>query len=158
MGGRERLKTDLAQQGLVGIDSSVLIYHLEDLLPYSELTEMIFSSLAEGDLAVAAVISTISVTELLVKPFAEGEEEKIKVFESFLQGLPHTTMVAPSYEIAKGAARLRGLYGLRTPDAIMLSTALSEGARGFLTNDEELRKVEGEGIAILILDDYLNAD
>lgn len=156
MGGRERLKTDLAQQELVGIDSSILIYHLEDLPPYSELTEGIFSALAEGDLA--AVISTLSVTELLVKPFAEGEEERIKDFERFLQGLPRTAIVAPSYEIAKGAARLRGLYGLRTPDALILSTALSEGARGFLTNDEGLRKVEGEGIAILILDDYLNAD
>lgn len=153
MGGHERLEAELAGRRRVGLDSSILIYHLEGLMPYAKLTEVVISSLAQGDLS--AVISTISVTELLVKPFAEGEEERIRICEDFLRGLPHVTMVAPSYEIAREAARLRDLFKLRTPDALLLATALKEGAEAFLTNDEELRRVKGEGITILVLDDYL---
>ncbi len=151
--GKGRLAAELARHGRVGLDSSILIYHLEGLMPYAELTELVFSRLAKGDLS--GVISTISVTELLVKPFALGKKQQVIACEQFLQGLPHTTIVAPDYEIAKEGARLRGSYGLRTPDALLLSTALKEGARAFLTNDEGLKRVESEGIAILVLDDYL---
>ncbi len=153
--GREgqRLAAELVQHGKVVLDSSILIYHLEGLMPYAKLTELVFSLLARGEFS--GVISTISVTELLVKPLALGKEEQVLACERFLQGVPHTTIVAPDYEIAKEAARLRGAYGLRTPDALLLGTALREGAKAFLTNDEGLKRVEGEGIAILVLDDYL---
>lgn len=153
-GRGEGLAAELIRHKKVGLDSSILIYHLEDLMPYAELTELVFSLLARGELS--GVISTISVTELLVKPFASGKEGEVMACERFLRELPHTTIVAPDYEIAKGAARLRGAYGLRTPDAILLSTALREGAKAFLTNDEGLKRLEErEGIAILVLDDYL---
>lgn len=37
MGGHERLAAELARYKRVGLDSSILIYHLEDLAPYAEL-------------------------------------------------------------------------------------------------------------------------
>lgn len=151
MGGHERLAADLARYKGVGLDSSILIYHLEDLAPYAELTELIFTLLAKGEFS--AILSTISVTELLVKPMASGREDRIEACERFLQGLPHTEIVAPDYEIAEEAARLRGRYGLRPPDALLLSTALKGGAEAFLTNDVGLKRVED--IAILCLDSYL---
>jgi len=154
VGKRKRLEADLAHYKRIGLDSSILIYHLEDLAPYAELTEVIFSILAKGEFS--AVLSTISVTELLAKPMASEKEEQIVACEHFLQGLPHTAIVAPGYEIAREAARLRGRYGLRTPDALLLSTSLLGGAKAFLTNDEGLKRVGGERITILILDDYLD--
>lgn len=57
----------------VGLDSSILIYHLEDLEPYADLTENIFATIAEGSLS--AVLSTVSVTELLVQPFTVGQQD-----------------------------------------------------------------------------------
>lgn len=154
MGGRERLKADLAKHRRVGLDSSILIYHLEGLSPYAELTEVVVTGLARGDLT--AVISTISVTELLAKPFAQGEEERVRVCEGFLRGLPNAVLVPLSFEIAKEAARLRGVHRLRTPDALIIATALREEASAFLTNDQKLKNLDGKGIAILILDDYLD--
>lgn len=154
MGGRERLEADLAKYHRVGLDSSILIYHLEGFAPYADLTEAVVAQLSRGD--ISAVISTIiSVTELLVKPFAQREEEKVRICESFLRGLPNAALVPLSFEIAKEAARLRGMHKLRTPDAILVATALKEGAAAFLTNDERLRNAEKEGIAILVLSDYL---
>jgi predicted nucleic acid-binding protein len=153
MGKNKRLATDLARARKVGLDSSILIYHLEGLAPYAELTETLFSLLAQGMLM--AVISTISITELLVKPFAEGNETAITVCERFLHELPHTAIVAPHSVIAREAARLRAHYKLRTPDALVLGTALVEEAKAFLTNDADLKRVHKEGLAILLLEDYL---
>lgn len=137
----------------VGLDSSILIYHLEDMEPYSDLTEAAFAAIAEG--SPGAVLSTISVTELLVQPFAEGQKDRVDGFERFILSLPHTALIPPSYPTAKEAARLRARYGIRTPDALLVATALGEKAEAFLTNDTRLRALKAEGIAIVILDDYV---
>lgn len=152
MGKRKGLTADLNRYQKVGLDSSILIYHLEGLMPYADLTEAIFRSLARGEFF--AALSTISVTELLAKPLAEEKDEAVALCEQFLQGLPYTTIIAPSYAIAREAARLRGHHGLRTPDALLLATALSEGAKAFLTNDAAFARIKEE-IAILFLEDYL---
>ena len=61
--------------------------------------------------------------------------------------------VPVSVEIAEEAARLRATYNLKTPDALMIATALSVGCQAFLTNDEALRRV-GE-VRVLILKELL---
>lgn len=155
MGKRRSLRAALATYTRVGLDSSVLIYHLEGLPPYASLTEILFTDLARG--AVAAVISTISVTELLVKPLADRAADKVRICEAFLEGLPNTQFVPPGIAIAKVAARLRAAHRLRTPDALILATALEEGATAFLTNDARLKRIENEGISVLVLDDYLQS-
>ena len=137
----------------VGLDSSILIYHLEDVAPYSDLTEAAFVAIAEG--SPSAVLSTISVTELLVEPFAGGQQDRVLAVERFVLSLPGTALVPPNYTTAKEAARLRARYGIRTPDALLLATALAEKAEAFVTNDTRLRRLKGEGIAIMVLDDYV---
>jgi predicted nucleic acid-binding protein len=148
-----RFVADLRKFGVVGIDSGVLIYHLEDAEPYSELTEAAFGEVAAG--AVRAVVSTISAAEVLVKPFAEGKSGVIAAFERFILSLPALSLIPPDYETSKDAARLRARYGLRTPDALLVATARRHAARAFVTNDDGLRRVKGEGVAILMLDDYV---
>jgi hypothetical protein len=86
------------------------------------LTEMTFAALGAGRLT--AVLSTITVTELLVQPFAQAQDNRVSTCEHFIQSLPNTTLIAPDYNIAKASARLRATYNLRTPDAILMATAL----------------------------------
>jgi predicted nucleic acid-binding protein len=148
-----RFATELGRLKKIGLDTSILIYHLEDIGPYADLTEAAFSAIAEG--LPRAVISTISITELLVQPFAKGEEDRITIFEQFILSLPNTDLIPPTYGIAKEAARLRAKYAIRTPDALLISTALSEKAEVFLTNDSRLRSLKAEGVSILVLDDFL---
>ncbi len=150
---RAKFIKDLKRFDKVGLDSSLLIYHLEDIEPHAVLTEMVFAAIGAG--THTAVLSTISVTELLVKPFADGQLDRVAVFEHFVQSLPNTILLSPHYEIAKQAARLRGEYRLRMPDALLVATALVEKANAFLTNDHQLRKLKTEGVAIVILDDYV---
>ena len=47
---------------------------------------------------------------------------------------------------------IRAAYGIKTPDSIFLATAFEEGVEAFITNDLQLRRVEG--IDYIILDDY----
>ena len=137
----------------VGLDSSILIYHLEDLEPYANLTENIFSMVAEGSLS--AVLSTVSVTELLVQPFAAGQKDRIAAMERFLFSLPNTEIKSPDYPIAREAARLRSQYRIRTPDALLIATSMNEKADAFITNDADLRALRAEGLAILVLADFV---
>jgi len=148
-----RFATELRRLNKVGLDTSILIYHLEDIEPYADLTEVTFSAIAEG--LPRAVLSVISVTELLVQPFARGEENRTTIFEQFILSLPNVDLIAPTYTIAKEAAHLRARYAIRTPDALLISTALNEKAEAFLTNDSRLRRLKAEGINILVLDDFL---
>jgi predicted nucleic acid-binding protein len=148
-----RFAGELRRLNKVGLDTSILIYHLEDIEPYADLTEATFSAIAEG--LTKAIVSMISITELLVQPFSKGEEDRIAIFEQFILSLPNTDLIPPTYTIAKEAARLRAKYAIRTPDALLISTALSEKVEAFLTNDSRLRGVKAEGVSILVLDDFL---
>jgi predicted nucleic acid-binding protein len=150
---RMGFQRELKKLKKVGLDSSILIYHLEDLEPYADLTETIFATVAEGFLI--AVLSTVSVTELLVQPFTVGHEDRIAAFEHFLFSLPNTELKSPDYPIAREAARLRSKYRIRTPDALLIATSIHEKADAFITNDARLRALRAEGITILVLDDFL---
>lgn len=145
----------LLQHQCVFLDSAPMIYHLEDIRPYSILTTEVFTALAKGELE--GVLSTVSIAELLTKPFKEGRDDQIAVFEAFVFSLPQTRLVVPTYTIAKQAARLRGQYGLRTPDALLFSTAQAEGCDAFLTNDIRLKKLEVEGVTVIVLSEFANS-
>jgi len=150
---KARFSADLGKHAKAGLDSSILIYHLEDIEPYSELTEAAFTAIARGSLE--AVWSTITAAELLTGPFAAGKPDQIVAFERFIFSFANAVVVPPSYSIAKEAARLRGKYRLRTPDALLIATTLDQGANAFITNDMKLRKLKSEGIVVMVLDDYV---
>ena len=148
-----RLMSELKEFARVGIDSSILIYHLEDAAPYSELTEAAFGVIATG--RPEAVLSTISVAEVLVKPYVERQLARVAAFERFVMSLPNTSVIAPSMTVAKDAARLRARYGIRLPDALLVATSRQAGAQAFLTNDAGLRRLRGEQLSVMVLDDYV---
>ena len=138
----------------VGMDSSVVIYHLEGMAPYADLTETLFAAVLDGSMR--AILSTISITALLVRPFAKDQLDRITALERFLFSLPNTDLVPPNYAISKEAARLRAKYRIRTPDAILLATSLIEKAEAFLTNDARLGIIKEEDLDILVLDDFID--
>jgi predicted nucleic acid-binding protein len=72
-----------------------------------------------------------------------------------ITSLPNTSVVAPSLAAAKDAARLRAKYGIRLPDALLVATSREQEAQVVLTNDAGLRRLRGEQLAVMILDDYV---
>ena len=53
----------------------------------------------------------------------------------------------------RAAAQLRAVTGVRTPDALQLTAALSEGCTAFVTNDQRLHSLPG--LPVLQLSDYV---
>jgi len=92
----------------------------------------------------------IAALEVLVHPFRRGDSELAQQYRDILLNVDGMTTIPMSRDIAEEAARLRGIYNIRTPDAIQIATSLLEGASFFLTNDTRLASIPG--LKVLILD------
>lgn len=147
-----RFRSRFEQGSSVLIDTAPLIYHLEDIEPWSQLTTMAFDLIASEQ--VTGFLSAVSVTEFLVKPFAGGPQTA-EAAERFLLSMPNVTIAPVDHAIARRAAELRARYRGRTPDALIIATALVLGTRRILTNDSSLERYEPEGVEILLLSRFV---
>lgn len=146
-----RLVARLDQAGLVALDTSPFIYHLEDVAPYSDLTLGLFQWI--GKSGGHAVTSTLTLLEVLVGPYRARDEARVNEFYARLTTFPHLDWLPPTLEIADRAAGLRAAHGLRVPDAIQLATARASGAKLFLTNDKRLPSFDD--VEVVMLDAFL---
>jgi len=149
--GVERLRAFLRRHRRIALDTSIFIYHLESNPKYLAYTDAIFSWLERSESK--AITSTITMTELLVLPYREGDEQRANDFYGLLSTYPNLDWIAPNLEIAEIAARIRALHRLRTPDALQAATAAHSQATGLITNDAIFERVEG--FQTLVLDELL---
>lgn len=146
-----RFLADLEPHSTAVADANVLIYHLEDLPPYSQITRALLERLAEGSLHL--VVSVLTVAEILAGPYRAGDEARVATAAAFLQGLPNTTLAEVTMAVADRAAWLRG-HGLRMPDAVVMATAIAHAAGVLVTNDPALQRPVPGGPRVLLLDAY----
>jgi predicted nucleic acid-binding protein len=149
----KRLHDFLKHHPVVGLDSSLFIYHLEDHPRYAPLTEIIFSAVEKG--SVKGITSYLSLLEILVKPKTEGLLQAARDYEYFLTTFPNLTFFDLGLDVARKASDLRASDRIKAPDAIQIATAIIHGANAFLTNDKIFDRVKG--IEILILDKLLQS-
>jgi predicted nucleic acid-binding protein len=135
------------------LDTSALIYHLEDVAPYSDFTEQLFRAVASS--TTRCVISSLSVAEIFTKPFAQQDQAAISIIENFLLTFPGLEIIPTSYSIARKAAELRAKYRLKTPDAIIVATALITNCEGLVSNDLQWKRLSNEKIKVVILDEQI---
>jgi predicted nucleic acid-binding protein len=139
--GLAGVRTFLRRHSRIAIDSNVFIYRIELHPAYDELTKVIFSWLeAPGH---TAVTSTITMTELLVKPYATNDIPLVWRYFSLLSTFPNLDWYPTSLKVATRAAQLRAAHNMRTPDALQAATALVAEATGFVTNDAVFKRVPG---------------
>lgn len=101
-----------------------------------------------------ALVSAVSVTEALVRAFRAGGSGAVGTIDAFLGHFPNLRVVPVDYEVAREAARVRAVTGLRTPDALIVATGLVSGAAIVVGNDERWRPaIEklGNPLAVLLL-------
>jgi predicted nucleic acid-binding protein len=145
------LQNLLKNHPIIGLDTSVVIYHLEDHPRYAPVTEMIFNALEKGDNK--GVTSYLTLIEILVKPKAEGLLQVARDYEYYLTTFPNLTFHEMGLDIARKASDMRAAERIKTPDAIQLATAVVHGATAFLTNDKIFERVKG--VDIFIFDKFL---
>lgn len=137
----------------MGIDTSIFIYHLEASLRYAVVAGVALSTLADG--AYTGITSALTLMELLVKPLQLGRPEVADEYELLLAGFPNLTIADIDRPSARRASELRATYRLRPADAIQVGTSLRHGARAFLTNDHDLRRINE--LDVILLEDFVSA-
>ncbi len=121
------LASALASHRLVALETSVWIYHFEGSAAYGRAADSVLEAVTDGK--VGAVASELVLLELLVAPLKKGAQDVADEIELALLHFP-------------SAAEIRARYGLRTPDAIMLATAVESGATLAVTNDNAWQKMK----------------
>lgn len=131
----------------IALDTNLFIYAFEQHPQYGETVKAILDEVEAG--AVEAVVSTITLTEILTKPIREGNETLEKRYRLLFTHFPNLTVIPVDVSVAEQAAYLRGKYGLKTPDALIVASAIVARAKLFITNDRRLEQVtEIQSVAI----------
>jgi predicted nucleic acid-binding protein len=146
------LSEQLARHALIGLDTSVFIYHFEAHPLYSPLTLAVFTTIEQGQCA--GVTSVLTLMEINVRPRQLGREDVARKYEALLVHFPNLRIVAIDREISRQAARLRATYHLRPADAIQVAACQVHGAGAIVTTARVLQKLKPV-IDVLILDDFL---
>jgi predicted nucleic acid-binding protein len=132
---------------LVAFDTPVWIAFIEQRAPFLQAVRPLFDDLGAGRLRV--VTSALGLVELLTGAFRRRDELLAKRIEDVLMGIQGSAIVPVTVEVARGAARIRARYGLRTPDSVHLATAIAVQAAEFVTMDRRLARVKEVPIRVL---------
>lgn len=131
----------------VYLDTNIFIYALEGYPEFvDELTEF-FESLDEGSLS--AVTSELTLAEVLVRPFMDGNTERQTAYQQALQSSQGLEVVLVDRNVLIESARLRSVANLRLPDAIHGATARLTECETFLTNDRRLLAIPNIEVVLL---------
>jgi predicted nucleic acid-binding protein len=134
------LQAFLRRHRRIGIDTSIPIYQLEANPRYVALADAVFAWIEEP--GHSAVTSTITMTELLVQPYRDSDDDRVNDFYGLLTTYPNLQWIAPDLEIADIAAGFRSRQRMRTPDALQAATAVRAEATGFVANDSIFARVD----------------
>jgi predicted nucleic acid-binding protein len=148
----EQFRRELAAHSVIGLDTSVFIYHLEAHPRYQPLTQELLMGVQAG--RQAAVTSVITVMELTIRPWQLGSSSMAREYEALLVHFPNLMLADVTRVVARRAAQLRARYNLRPADALQAATALLNEATAFVTNDHRLARLAPE-LNVLVLDGFI---
>ena len=146
--GVEALREVLSRCRMLMLDTMVFSYHLAGHPDYTPLTSTILSAVESG--AVAGLTSTITLAELLTRPAQEKDLHALRDYELYLTNFPNLKLVPLDAAVAREAALVRAVTGLRMPDAIQIAAARINGADTISTNNRAwIGKVAAPALLIL---------
>jgi predicted nucleic acid-binding protein len=124
----------------VALDSNILIYFFEGVEPQASQAEKILASIMKGKNE--GVISTITIAEVLTGFYLAGPPSKAAKAKDLLNDLAiNGFKIAPlTFEAADLAAQLRAKSGGKLPDALIMATAISQGASVLYSQDKDLQR------------------
>ncbi|CAN5715543.1 hypothetical protein BH23CHL2_BH23CHL2_21730 [soil metagenome] len=147
------LDSDLRSHRIIGLDTSLFIYSLENHAVYGELAGSVFIDIEDGQYE--AVTSVVSLMEVTVQPLRLGQVDVVRAYQTYLGSFPNLDVVDIDRRTALIAARLRASYRVRPADALQLAACIEAGATAFITNDLRLRQVQE--IAVVTLYTYVDS-
>ena len=137
----------------VGLDTNVIIYSLENVAPYRELTGQVLRLMDRG--LIVGHVSTVVETEVLVKPMRDRNRRALETIELFFRNSPNLVIRSVDRTVARRAAAVRAASRLSLPDATIVATALEDRCDVLIGNDSSVARY-ASGIPYLYLNDYLS--
>ena len=133
----------------IALDTAPVIYFVEANPVFFPVCESIFRVIAGGGMT--AVTSHLTLTETLPLPIRNRDMVLENAYRTLLLSSGGIESFPVDEAVASTAAGLRARYGLRTPDALQVATAIEHGCQAFVTGDHGLRQVTE--IRVLIIGD-----
>lgn len=127
------LEAAVPVDALVALDTSTLLAYLSGGEAASEAAAWLLDARI-GAGRNPGVISSLTVAELLVRPFRAGSAV-VSTAEGFLRFFGKIKIADVTYAVAREAARIRAVSGLGMPDSLVLATTVEHGAAVLATND-----------------------
>lgn len=131
----------------VFIDTSPIIYAVEPTARWTSVVIPLFHCVRAG--SVEAVTPVVTLTEIMALPLSTGDTALARFYASVLLNSRWFRTCPISSESAAVAAGMHARYKLRTPDALQIASALTEGCDVFVTNDRNLRRVTELHVVLL---------
>jgi predicted nucleic acid-binding protein len=129
----------------VFFDTNVFIYMFEGSEPNrSRVLEIRKRMLDRGD---RIVTSAMTLGEVLVRPTKLGQTSLIEQYDRAIRST--SQVVSFDAQIAWRYASLRATHSIRNADAIQLACAAHFGVDLFITNDQNLHKLNVPGIGFI---------
>ena len=93
--------------------------------------------------------STLTVTEVLVKPLQLGDLLVVNAYKTLLYETNIVQVHMITTDIAESAADIRVRYNIKTPDALHIATAINTQCDVFVTNDSQLLRIKELRVVVL---------
>ena len=117
------------------IDSNIIIYLTEEAEPYHHLSRELFSMVEAGQ--TRAVISLLSVSEVMQGPLRAGKTETALAVKDYLLNFPNSQCPEITSDVLDGVGREERINWktLRAVDSLIIATGLHARVDLFISND-----------------------
>lgn len=132
----------------IGLDTALFIYLFEAHPRFADAAGRLLQQVSRGELS--AVFSAVGLIELLTGPKKRDRPDIAAEYREHLLAFPNLVIWGVTEPVVEVASDLRACYGIATPDAIHIATALDFGAERFVTNDRRLLKVREIKVEMLL--------
>jgi predicted nucleic acid-binding protein len=128
------LEAAIPKGATVLLDTSAVLAYLSGAEQVSAIAAEVIDGLV-GSGRNPAIVSAITVCEVLVRPNRAGSPSAVRLVEDFLGHFPNLRVEAVTFEVARLGARIRAATATPAPDALILATAVMGGATVAIGND-----------------------
>lgn len=122
------------------IDTSPIIYYMEEDTKYLAILEEFFTMVDNGE--IEGIVSVVTLLETLVRPLKERDFVLAENYRRILTESINMELVDITPKIATKAAEIRSKYGILLPDAIQAAVTINHKADFLLTNDKGFSRIK----------------
>ncbi len=129
------------------LDTAPFIYFFEQHPTYFPALKSLFADLY--DVGAQAITSIITYIEITTLPARLDNKKLVRKYRDYFSNSENISLFPLDMHVADQVVQVRGKYGLRTPDAIQLGTAIACGADYIVTNDSAWKKINEVRVVLI---------